>query len=290
VGFWDFIAPDFGSFHSTLSPILPELIWVGPVPLQKDLVIAQAWTAPFSGAGLAMRVYWELNKDNKNRSGADAVQNGISQQVGASPTKTITLHGATIMGQLVIANVYRIAIRMVAGGKDVVNVVHVEGTASGQESAAATAALAAWKVAAGPLAKLSSLVAMQDVTAMDLSSTNGGIAVLTDATAGGISTTNSLATRAAAMIIKLNGGTRSRSTRGRIYYGPIMEQNINTDGATVAGSGISDATTAFTNFKNSLAGANFTLGVASRKLSSFTSAGTIAVETTVATQRRRLRS
>jgi hypothetical protein len=41
------------------------------------------------------------------------------------------------------------------------------------------------------------------------------------------------ATRAAAAIIKLNGGTRSRSTRGRIYYGPIMENDINADGATL---------------------------------------------------------
>jgi hypothetical protein len=290
VGFWDFIAPDFESFHATLQPILPELIWIGPIPLQRDLVIAEAWTAPFSGAGLAMRVYYELNKSGGTRSQGDSVQNGISQQVGASPTKTITLHGATIMGQLVIANVYRVAIRMIAGGKDIINVVHLEGTASGQESAAAAASLAAWKVASGPLSKLSSLVALADITAMDLSSTNGGIAIVTDTTAGGISSTNSLATRAACAIIKLNGGTRSRSTRGRIYFGPILEADINADGATLSSGALTVFGTAFTNFKNSLAGANFTLGVASRKLSTFTSAGSVAVETTIATQRRRIRS
>jgi hypothetical protein len=289
-GFWDFVAPDLDSFATIMESTMPPLVWVGAVAVPREVVIADAWSNPFSGIGLAARLYYAVAQTGGNQTTADAANNGQQQQIGAAPTKSITLKGTTEMAQLIIANVYRCSIRMIAGGRDIVNVVHVEGSASGQEAAAAAAVLAAWKVGSGPLSKLSSLVAMQDVTAMDLSSSSGGITVVTDTTLGGIVSTNSLATRGACALVKMNGGTRSRSTRGRLYYGPIMEADIQADGASVSSASLALFATAFTNFRTSLASAGYALGVASRVTSSFTTVSTTAVETTIATQRRRIRS
>ena len=290
MGFWDFVAPDFSAFEAVGNRVLPPTVWAGPIPIPRELAIVDAWANPFSGVGLAMRVAIELSNSGGNQTQVNAVQNGIQQQAASAPTKTITIQGAHVMSALVIANVYRASIVMLAGTHQIVNVVHVEGSASGQEAAAAAAVLAAWKTGSGPLAKLSSLVTMSSVTAMDLSSTNGGIATVSDSTAGGVASTNSLATRGACALIKLNGGTRSRTTRGRIYYGPLMENDINADGATITSGSLGLFNTAFGNFKTSLSGAGFTLGVASRKASTFTSAGTLSCETTIAPQRRRIRT
>jgi hypothetical protein len=130
---------------------------------------------------------------------------------------------------------------------------------------------------------------MVSITAMDLSSLSGGITVLADATLGSVSSTNALATRAASALIKLNGGTRSRSTRGRLYFGPIMEADIQSDGATLDTTRATGITNAFTAFLASLATANFPLVVASAKTSTATTVGSIAVEPIIATQRRRIR-
>lgn len=291
MGFWDFIAPDLEGFRRAVEPVLPPLVIIpGVGAVDRENLVLGSWSNPGSGLGLALRVYYELSKAGGNLSQGNATQNGIANHVASTPGQQITLRGTSIMGQLVINKVYRCTIEMAAGGHEIANVVHVEGTAAGQEAAAAAAVLAGWKVATGPLTQLSSLVAMTQVTAMDLSSTSGGISIISDTTAGGVSSTNSLATRGACALVKLNGGTRDRSSRGRVYYGPIMEQNIQSDGATLQSSALTAFSTAFSAFKTSLSGASFTLGVASRKNSTFTSAGTLSLETTIATQRRRIRS
>lgn len=289
-GYWDFLAPDLTTFREIVTPTLPEFVYVLGVPVQRDVLVIEAWTAPFSGAGIALRAIYFGQLATAVQPAAEAAWDAVNKAVLASPGQSITLKGPSNVAALVIANVYRCSIRMISGGKDIVNVVHVEGTTTGQQAAAAAAVLAAWKVANGPLSQLSNLVAMQDVTAMDLSSVNGGISVVTDTTVGGLSVSPALATRGACALIKVNGGTRSRSTRGRIYYGPIREADINSDGATLGGTFKTAADTAFAAFKTSLTGASFTPGVASRKTSSFTSAGTYVSETTIATQRRRIRS
>jgi len=282
--------PDYDSFHDTVAPLVPEYVFVRGLPVPRELVIAEAWADPFGAPGLILRAAYEMLGDPEAPVRTGKFAGALDSFIGQAPNKSVTLKGSTVMGQLVIANVYRVAIRMAAGGRDIINVVHVEGSASGQEAAAAAAVLAAWKVATGPLTQLSSLITMQDVTAMDLSSTNGGIAVVADSTAGSLTASNALATRGAAALIKLNGGTRSRSTRGRVYYGPIREANIQTDGASLESAAVTAFTTAFNAFKTSLSGDSFTLGVASRLTSTFTSASTLSVEATIATQRRRIRS
>lgn len=291
MGFWDFVAPDYPSFYAIMSKVVPDT-YLGSFTVPKDLFIASAWAAPFSAQGLLARVYYESQHTIGNsQSQADALAKAIDQQ-GAAAAGTTT-KGTWVLGSggamtLVIANTYRVAIRMAAGGKDITNVVGVRGSTSGQQAAAAAAVLSAWKTANGPLSLLSSLVAMQDVTAVDLSSTTGGISIVTDTTLGGVSTTNALATRAAAALVTFNSGTRSKSARGRLYFGPLMETNINADGASYAA--VAACNTAFSNFRSVLATAGFPLVVISTKNASTTDVTSSAVQSTIATQRRRLRS
>lgn len=290
MGFWDFIAPDFGTFKATVEPALPPIVMVGFVPVPRDVIIATAWANPGSGYGLALRIYYErVITSGGSVSDADQINNAVQQQAG-----TVTNNGQWLTQEdgmvLVIANTYRIAVRMQAGGKDITNVFGVRGSTSGQQAAAAAAALAAWKVANGPLSQLSNLVQMADVTAVDLSSTTGGITVVTDATAGGGTTGPALSTRASAALVTWNSGTRSKSARGRMYYGPLRETDIDTDGATLLGARATAIGTAFTAFRSSLATAGFPLVVISQKLASTTDVTSQSVQTTIATQRRRLRS
>jgi hypothetical protein len=130
---------------------------------------------------------------------------------------------------------------------------------------------------------------MVNIHAVDIGSSSGAIVDLADTTAGGATTTNSLATRGACALVRWNGSTRNRSSRGRLYFGPIMEANINSDGATLASTYQTQFTTAFTNFRNSLNTAGYGLVVLSRKESLSHAVTSHAVESTIATQRRRIR-
>jgi hypothetical protein len=199
----------------------------------------------------------------------------------------LNLQGPT-MTQLIIPGCFQVTISMVAGGHVIENVVGVQ-NATGTAPGAAAAVLAAWKVGSGPLSRLSNLIAMTGVRATDIGSSNGGIATVSDTTVGGQSTASALATRAACALVQWNGGTRSRSSRGRLYYGPIMETDITTDGATLGGTNASQFGTAMTNFRTSLSGSGYGLVVLSRKLSTAFPVTSSIVEPIIATQRRRIR-
>lgn len=291
MGFWDFIAPDFSSFEAIMADVVPDT-YLGSFTVPKDVLIAAAWANPFSAQGTLARIYYETQKTLGNsRSAADALAHAIDSQGAAANNG----QGTWVLGSggaltLVISNTYRVAVRMLAGGKSITNVVGVRGSSSGQQAAAAAAVLAAWKVASGPLSRISSLVTMADVTAVDLSSTTGGISVVSDTTAGGITTSNSLSTRAASALVTWNGSTRSKSARGRLYFGPLMEIDLNSDGATLDSTRQAALSTAWTNFRSSLATAGFPLVVISQKLASTTDVTSHAVQSTIATQRRRIRS
>lgn len=189
---------------------------------------------------------------------------------------------------LIIPNVYLCSISATSGGQPVVNVVGLRGSSSGQEVTAAAALKTAWKVASGPLSRLTSSYQLVEFRAMDLSSANGGIAINPDTTLGGI-TTGQISTNAAAALVKFNGGTRSRSSRGRLYHGPLVEGQINPDGRTIASSELPLLNTAYTNFRSSLSGSGFTLCVVSRKLSAAYDVTSSTTESVIATQRRRIR-
>ena len=170
--------------------------------------------------------------------------------------------------------------------------MHVVGVQNGGGDAAGAgvAVRNAWKSTNGPLSQLSNLYVLSQFVTTDIGSSNGAINVLTDTTAGTQAATNSFATAGACALIKWNGGTRSRSARGRLYYGPIREIDINADGRTLTSAQQGFFNTAFNNFRSSLSGAGYPLVVLSRKLSQSFPVTSSAVETTIATQRRRIRS
>src|SRR3569623_121887 len=192
------------------------------------------------------------------------------------------------MSQLIVPNCFQVSIQMVAGGHAIENVVGVQNS-GGTAAGAAAAVLAAWKVASGPLNGLSALLTMVQVRAVDIGSANGAIVVVPDTTAGGVASANSFATRAASALIQWNGGTRSRSSRGRLYFGPIMETDISSDGATLVGVTPTTFKNRFIAFQNSLNSASYPLVVLSRKLSQAFPVTSVTCESLIATQRRRIR-
>jgi hypothetical protein len=257
------------------------------VNIQGDLVYSQTLVAGTFG------VAWDLSPPGFLYTLWHALHSGDAAGFNSTypPANGDLITGGYSMGTvLVIPNIYRGSIMQLSGSRQIVNVVGLHGASSGQQVAACAALKAAWEATSGPLHYLSSLVAASLYTVMDLSSTTGGIAQLSSSTTGGMSTTNSLATRGAAALVKWNGASRSLSTRGRMYYGPIMESDINPDGATIATGSINLFTNGISTFRSSLASAGFTLCVISRKLATATDVSSFTVETTIATQRRRIRS
>ena len=180
------------------------------------------------------------------------------------------------------------SIQATSGGRAVDNVIGVRGTASGQEAAAAAAVKAAWEATGGPCKARTNQYVMAQYYVTDLSSTTGGIATLTSSTTGAI--IGSLSTNAACALVKTNGTNRSRSTRGRLYAGPLAESEINADGRTLQSGTVTTLQAAFTQFKTALASANYPWVVISPTLGSATLVSAISVEGTIATQRRRIRS
>lgn len=185
---------------------------------------------------------------------------------------------------LIIPNTYLVSIKGSSGGQDVVNVIGVEGTGNTAISVA-TAVLGAWKTAGGPLSKLTTAYTMLEVKAMDLSSASGDVYTVTDSTAGTLSPP--LATNAACALITYGSGTRAKSERGRMYFGPLRESDVNTDGRTLANA--AGFTTAFGAFKTALEINNRKWVVISRKNSSTTDIVSVTTQSVIATQRRRIR-
>jgi hypothetical protein len=264
-----------------------QRIMTGPVNVQGELVDAEQLVAGTFG------VAWDTSAPGFLYTLWHVLHSGDTAGFNSTypPANGDLITGGYSMANvLVIPNVYRCSVQMITGSRQVVNVVGLHGSTSGQQVAAVTALKTAWEIASGPLAKLSSLVQVTQYSAMDLSSTTGGIATLSSTSNGGVISGNSLSTRAASALIKWNGSSRSLSTRGRLYYGPIMESDINADGATLVTGSQSAFSTAFSNFRTSLSGSGFTLCVISRKLEQATDVTNNSVETIIATQRRRIRS
>ena len=126
-------------------------------------------------------------------------------------------------------------------------------------------------------------------TGPPFSPTISNIAFIADTATGGI-TTSSKSTNGACALVKWNGGTRSRSSRGRLYFGPLREAQIAADGRTLEPGNATAITTAFNAFRSSLSSAGFTLCVISPTTSSAFDVSSVSVESIIATQRRRIRS
>jgi hypothetical protein len=255
----------------------------------RESMIALAYLNPFTVAGMSARLYYaasDLPETKRNGIHDEVMRQARDAPLGPNGGTWSTVPN---MPALVIPNVYRCTVEGVHGGRQIVNVFGLRGTGPGLSTSAATALQTAWKVAAGPLTRLPPTYALTAFRALDLSSLNGGIAVIGDTSpgslAGGVT-----ATSAASALIKWNGGTRSRSSRGRTYFGPLTEGQVNTDGRSIAAGDVTSINNAFTAFRSSLTTSGFTLCVISQIGSVAFDVTSQQVQSIIATQRRRIRS
>ena len=277
---WDVISDGIHALYETnsdftdgVSDYLPAFLNVNGVPVPTQEALATL----FGGVpGPTRDAYIRAFALNLARS-----QNGI-----AAVEQLERLGGGLTM-QLIVPNVYRCTIQAKSGTRAVQNVIGLRGTAGGQEAAAAAALKAAWEAAGGPARTRPTQYLTQGYYVVDLSSANGGIATLAGAQAGLLAGHNS--TNAACALVKLNGSNRSRSTRGRMYVGPLGEGEVAADGQTMNTTDRATLQSAVNQFKAALATAGFVWCVISVKNSSSSDVTAAQVETQIATQRRRIR-
>lgn len=269
-------------FDAAATPVLDAgLPHVGFID---NIALETAWISPASVAGAYIT--------------AGLVAAGFHEDSPAGPATSVagSLWPLTVAQQqevtgvagLVIANCFQVSIQYHDTSKAMENVIGVE-NAAGTAAGAAAAVKAAWEAAGGPLAGRSSSTIMDNYHAVDISSLTGTIADLASVAAGG-SGAAALSTRGACALVKWNGSSRSRSTRGRLYLGPLREAEINADGATLGAANITAINNEMTVFRNSLSAAGYPLVVLSREHSIATIVTAHSTEATIATQRRRIRS
>lgn len=194
---------------------------------------------------------------------------------------------STGMSALIVPDAFLVAVNGLAGGQVVTNVIGVK-NAGGTALGAANAVKTAFTHASGPLAQKSSFFAYTDVHAMDISSADGAIAEVAATNTGALAGA-SHATNAASALVKWNGGTRSASSRGRMYFGPLNEGQINSDGRTLTTAAATAIKACMDFVVSNLSTAGYPLCVISRKNSSATVVSSVQVETVIASQRRRIR-
>lgn len=193
------------------------------------------------------------------------------------------------MVQLIIPNAYQVAIEMSVSGQQIINVIGVGGNfGTSTAEGVAGAVKAGWEAAGGILKGLSSSVVMVGYTVTDLSSSDGQVFHLASTAQGG-NTGSTMSTLAAAALIQYGNGTRNRSSRGRMYVGPLSENDVNPDGRTLATVSITKWTTAINVLVASIQSIGCTFAVLSRVQKSYNVISSVNVASVVATQRRRLR-
>jgi len=279
-----------------VEAVTPPFILVSGVPITREVLTLSAWFTPGGQSGLYTRLLIALDDSGVSSTKAQSVVAAVEDQAGAAGFGSGGGFGGSFgwkasndMAVLLIPNVYRVAIEAESGGQAVTNVVGVQNSA-GTALGAAQAVQTAWKVATGPLTQLSSLYALKGFRSLFLGSLNGDIAFVADASLGGTAISPEKATNASAALIKWNGGTRSRSSRGRMYLGPLRENDINADGRTLTPLRRTAFETAAAAFRTSLASGGYPLVVISPTTSTAFAVTSSAVETVIATQRRRIRS
>lgn len=272
---------NYGQFREIVDKVLS-----GPLPFGNlgfnDIYAVSAWTQPELPAGLAVQLY--LRRAGYTGSAGTAYQDAVD----TATTGSIQAVGGTLMSTLVIPNCFQVSIQADVDGRAVDNVIGVYNP-SGTAGDAAGAVETAWETGGGPLANMPDAYVVKQYVAVDLSSPDGQI-YYQGSIATGEDSTHPIATRGAAALIQWNGSSRSRSTRGRMYLGPLTTAQINPDGATLTTVAHGALENSIQNFLDSLTSSGYPLAVLSRKNSSSTLVSAHAVETTIATQRRRIRA
>jgi hypothetical protein len=270
----------YDEFRVAVEQVVPE---VGPFKNfgLTDTFAAEAWENPYAPAGVAMQLYF-------SRQGIPGA-NGVTYQ-GAVDTATdagVRTVGAGMAGTLIIPGAFQVTINANVGGQTVDNVIGVT-NGSGNAAGAAAAVQSAWETAGGPLQNLTNAYEVLQYQAVDLSSSTGAIAEI-PSTATGEDTENGIATRGACVLFKWNGSSRSRSTRGRMYLGPLTSNCIQADGATLTDVIHTSFNNNVIQFLGILSDAGYPLAVLSRVLSVATPVSSHTTEQQIATQRRRIR-
>ena len=270
----------FQEFYDRLEPVLPDS--VGYLVHIKDTQLARlAYESPLSGVGNAMSAILTA----QDLLGADDPRTADTarRQYG-----TLNKQGDEFMAPLVIPGVVRVALLGQSGGQPVVNVFGVRNSGNQPMGQVASAVRARIVAAAGPISQLHPNYTLPIVRVMDLSSADGAIAEASG-TAAGTLNVPSLSTNAASALVKWNGATRSGSSRGRLYFGPLAEAQINTDGRTLASQYVTSIKNAWQTVVDGLISDGIPMCVISRKRLDATNVQSVAVETVIATQRRRIR-
>lgn len=268
-------------FRAATEKFLPTIAPFGNFGANEGLTEA-AYLSPYSAAGVYLAgALTAEGFTGPQRASADA----INQILFAA-----LLQGSqgTAMGQLVVPGCFQVNIQMSAGGRLLENVIGLE-NAAGTAAGAASAVLTAWEQSGGPLDFLPSDVTMVNYHAVDIGSTSGAIADQASTTAGGIAIAG-IGVRSTCALVRWNGATRNRSSRGRLYFGPIPDNTVDADGATLDTTAHTNYENAFTAFRGSLSFLGYPLVVLSRVQSQAFLVTSQAVESTIATQRRRVRS
>lgn len=269
----------FEDFYADAEPLL-DGIGIGIFRPPTESLARAAWYAP--GGGIGVYVAGRL---------VDAPADGVPMKNDGrslAELRALQTQQENTVPTLIIPNAFQVSIQAEASGQPVVNVLGVT-SASGTAAGAAAAVKAAWEGAGRPLGALTPLLAVRNYRAVDLSSPFGDIADLASTATGGSAIAGNLATMAASALVQWNGASRSRSTRGRMYLGPLLEGQVNADGRTLATATVTGMNTAIANLISSLASAGYPLAVLSRKNSQAYPVVGGAVSPIIATQRRRLR-
>lgn len=192
------------------------------------------------------------------------------------------------MATLIIPNTYMVSIDGESGGQNVTNVVGITADFKNAQMVAEAVSLA-WKFPGGPLSRMSTLYSMRQITVVDLTFADGDVYTLPVTGAG--SQVGALATNGSCALVSYSGGTRSRSSSGRLFFGPLTEGAIQSDGRSVENATRTGIDAAFLIFQNQLAAGDYNWCVISRKLAkaSVIPIGAAHVQPIIATQRRRIR-
>jgi len=246
-----------------------------------EAALELAYLSPLIGIGpyLVGRLISSGYTDDASSSGLSVSQELLNI--------ALLIEQETSVGTLIIPNCFQVTMQAQVAGHVVENVIGLL-NGGGSSSGAAAAVKTAWEQSGGPLELLRTDVAMVNYHAVDIGSSTGGITDLASTTAGS-STSGALSTRASCALVKWNGSSRSRSTRGRMYIGPLTDNNLQSDGGTLNATFASDLSDAVQAFRDSLTFLGYPLQVLSRTLNEATPVSAHAIEAVCATQRRRLR-
>lgn len=190
------------------------------------------------------------------------------------------------MATLIIPGAVMVSLHYSVSGQELVNVIGLTGEILPPDTAA-NRVHDAWTKLGGPMTRMSSAATLTKVKATSLNTADGAVFERSASAVGGQSGT--LASLATCAVIRVGAGTRSRSGKGRVYFGPLPASVMQGDGRQIIAAQATSLQTAFTQFRDELAAAGTPWVVLSRKLSSATPVESISVASVIGTQRRRLR-